>query len=115
MKIRTQSLLTSACIALLAATLASPVNAQRREGLPRNQDGSINAGVPNGVFTVISVDSYGQTVQMRGASGSPFSVHVGSDIYDISKLKAGDRVQVNFLAPDGLSNKLSAANIWPSQ
>lgn len=116
MKTPTKSLLASACIALLATTLASSVDAQqRRENLPRNQDGGINNGVPNGVFTVVAVDSYGQTVQMQGSSGSPFNVYVGSDIFNISKLKAGDRIQVNFLAPDGLSNKLSAANIWPAQ
>ena len=49
---------------------------------------------------------------MQGPTGT-VKVHVGEGIYDISKLKPGEQVQVNFLVPDGLSTKLSAAGIWP--
>jgi hypothetical protein len=52
-------------------------------------------------------------VRLRGADGKTADVYVNSNVYDLSKLNAGDRVQVNFLEPDGLSNKLAAANIWP--
>ena len=51
---------------------------------------------------------------MRDANGKTLDVQVGEGIYDLSKLKIGDKVQVNFLEPDGLgSNKLKAANIYP--
>ena len=105
--------ITIAVLAITALTLSSPSLAQRREDLPRNQTGGIQGGIPNGVYKVVSVDSYSRMVQMQGADGSTINVHVGSGVYDVSKLNPGDTIQVNFLVPDGLSNKLSASNIWP--
>ena len=106
------------CIAAVVLAASAPSLAQRREDpvLPRNQTGGVASQPNNGVFQVISIDSYNRAVQMQGSGGSPFTVYVGEDIYDISKLKPGDRIQVNFLVPDGLGdpNKLKAANIWPA-
>ena len=99
-------------VALIAMTVSAPSLGQKREGLPRNQNSGVANPIAPGVFEVVSVDTYGRIVQMRGPVGT-VGVYVGEGIYDISKLKAGDRLQVNFLEPDGLSNKISAANIWP--
>ena len=102
-------------VAIAGAFAVTPAVAQRAEGDPggrRMQGGGINYAPQPGIFVVVSTDSYAQTVRLRGADGTTADVYVNSDVYDLSKLKAGDRVQVNFLEPDGLSNKLAAANIW---
>ena len=83
------------------------------QGRRRDQTGSANDAPPDGVFVVVSVDNYAQTVRMRALDGSVSNVYVNSDVYDISKLAAGDRIQVNFVVPDAMNPKLAAANIWP--
>lgn len=108
--------LLSRIFLLIALIVAIPqvAVAQRVDGPGRrNQGGGVNLAPLPGIFTVVSIDSYAQTVRMRAGDGEEADVHVGEDIYDLSKLKAGDKIQVNFLQPDGLSNRLSAANIWP--
>ena len=108
-----KTLITLVSVALLALTLASTAIAQKREGLPRNQTGGVATTPANGIFKIVSVDSYARIVQMQGPDGATADVYVGDGIYDLSKLSAGDRVRVNFLVPDGLGKKLSAASIWP--
>ena len=98
--------------ALTASAPSLGQTGQRREELPRNQTSGVANPVANGVFKVVSVDSYSRTVQMQGAPGT-IDVYVGEGIYSLSKLKPGDQIQVNFLVPDGKSNKISAAGIWP--
>jgi hypothetical protein len=105
-------------MALVVAAVTQSAVAQQRPAevdgvIRRNQSGGVNNAPLPSTYVVVSVDSYARTVRMRAADGSVANVHVGSDIYDISKLKAGDRIQVNFLEPDGLNKRLSAANIWP--
>lgn len=112
---RTSLTSISFVLAVAALSLSSPSSGQsgqRREGLPRNQTSGVANPVANGVFKVVSVDSYARSVQMQGAAGA-ITVRVDEGIYDISKLKPDEYVQVNFLVPDGKSNQLSAAGIWP--
>jgi len=107
-------------LAALAAFLllfGASADAQRVGGVGdrpgfRNQ-GGVNQGQPPAVYVVVSVDSYAQSVRLRAADGSTADVYVPDGVYDLSKLNSGDKVQVNFLEPDGTSNKLSAGNIWP--
>ena len=103
---------------LVTLILSAPLQAQMRdsgEGA-RNQGGGVNLAPNDPVLQVVSIDSYGRVVKMRDANGKTFDVQVGEGIYDLSKLKIGDKVQVNFLEPDGLgSHKLKAANIYPVQ
>ena len=55
-------------------------------------------------------------VKLRAQDGTiTGDVYVGEGIYNLSKLNPGDKVQVNFLEPDGLSKRLAAANIWKVQ
>ena len=98
---------------LVTLILSAPLQAQMRD---RNQGVGVNLAPSDPVLQVVSVDSYSRVVKMRDANGKTLDVQVGEGIYDLSKLKIGDKVQVNFLEPDGLgSHKVKAANIWPVQ
>jgi hypothetical protein len=104
-------------LAMLVLLLGTSAEAQRVGGVGdrpgvRNQ-GGVNQGQPPAEYVVVSVDSYAQTVRLRAADGSTADVFVPDGVYDVSKLKNGDKVQVNFLEPDGQGAKLSAGNIWP--
>lgn len=104
-------------LAALLLVVGTVAQAQRVGGVGdrpgfRNQ-GGVNQGQPPAVYVVVSVDNYGRTVQLRAADGSTADVYVPDGVYDLSKLNGGDKVQVNFLEPDGMNNKLSAGNIWP--
>lgn len=110
-------------LALLVLALAASASAQRFDSRDRveagerstfrRSDGGVNNAPMPGVFTVVSVDSYSQVVRLRASDGSTGEVFVGSSTYDISKLNPGDRIQVDFLDPDGPGSRLKAGNIWP--
>ena len=103
---------------LVTLILSAPLQAQMRDSgeRNRNQGGGVNLAPNDPVLQVVSIDSYGRVVKMRDANGKTLDVQVGEGIYDLSKLKIGDKVQVNFLEPDGLgSNKVKAASIYPVQ
>jgi hypothetical protein len=95
---------------LLAGLAATRTDAQIDERR-RNQGGS--GGQPVGIFKVVSVDTYAGTVQLQGADGSVSTVKVPDGVYDLSKLSAGDRIQVNFYVPDAMNPGLRASAIWP--
>jgi hypothetical protein len=102
----------------IVLALSTQVLAQARDGdgvRNRNQGGGVNLAPADPILQVVSVDSYSRIVQMRGADGKIVNIYVGEGIYPLSKLNPGDKVQVNFLVPDGLGdpNQLKAANIWP--
>lgn len=107
-----------ALAATAALVLGSQAVAQVRDGdgvRNRNQGGGLNLAPADPILQVVSVDSYSRIVQMRRPDGKTVSVYVGEGIYPLSQLNPGDKVQVNFLVPDGLSDssQLKAANIWP--
>jgi hypothetical protein len=111
-----KALLAVFWLTFLAVSLNQSSLAQRRDGeVParRNQSGGLNYAPLPGIYGVVSIDSYSRTVRMRAADGATASVYVGEGVYDLSKLKVGDKVQVDFLQPDAKDNKLSAATIWP--
>ena len=56
-----------------------------------------------------------KTVELRAANGRTGVVHVGASVYDLSKLKAGDRIKVDFVLPDDKNKELRAASIWPAE
>ena len=105
------------CCGLLAAVLLQPAFSQHGSGGDgagrRMQGGGINYAPQPAVYSVISVDSYSRTVRMRAANGRTGDVHVAEGIYDLSKLKSGDKIRVDLVAPDADNSKLSAASIWP--
>lgn len=103
------------CCGLLAAMLLQPVLAQQAGDAQRMQGGGINYAPRPAVYAVISVDSDARSVQLRAADGRTGTVFVAEHVYDLSKLNPGDKIRVDFMAPDTKNSKLKAASIWPAQ
>jgi hypothetical protein len=113
------------CFGLLATMLLQPVLAQRAGGGggvgavdgggQRIQDGGINYAPQAKVYVVLGVDSFNRTVRLQAADGRSGGVYVGEDIYDISTLKPGDKIRVDFLVPDTNNSGLRAASVWAVQ
>ena len=105
------------CCGLLAATSLQPALSQQAGGGDgggqRMQGGGINYAPRPAIYSVISIDSYTRTVRLRASDGRTGDVYVAEGIYDMSKLKTGDKIRVDFVAPDATNSKLSAASIWP--
>jgi hypothetical protein len=107
----------SICVLLLAAMLVQPVLAQQAgagaaEG-QRIQGGRINYAPQPAVYSVIFIDAKGHALKLRAADGRTGVVNVPESTYDLSKLKPGQKVRVDFVAPDGKNSPLRAASIWP--
>ena len=77
--------------------------------------GGVPANPLPGLFTVVKVDTKAGTIQLRDDGGRSGTVHVDPDVIDLEPLKAGDLVEVDFLAPGPGSTKLEAASIWKVQ
>ena len=117
-------------LAMLAAAIVPPVLAQGGGGNAgggglrpgggvgpprRNVDGQgINYAPEPAVYSVLSVDADARTVQLRAANGRTGVVEVGPSVYDLSKVKAGDKLKVDFVVPDEKNPQLRAAAIWPA-
>jgi hypothetical protein len=89
-------------VGLLAATLFQAVLAQ-----------GINNASPPAIYSVISIDPDNRMVRLRVMDGRTGYVHVPGEVYDLSKLKPGAKIKVDFVAAGGKSKKLSAAAVWP--
>jgi hypothetical protein len=107
------------CFGLLAAALLQPVLAQVGVGGGiggrRAQGDGINYAPQAEVYAVISVDADARTVRLRAANGKTGVVQVGESVYDLAKLKAGDKIRVDFVVPDEKDGSLRAASIWPAK
>ena len=68
-----------------------------------------------GIFEVVSVQASERVVRLRASDGKDVDVSVADHVYDLSKLKAGDKLKVDFFQPDEANPKVSAAGIWPVQ
>jgi hypothetical protein len=114
-----RTLIKRICVGLLAVMLLQPVLAQQAGagdgGGQRMQGGGINYAPQAAVYSVLSIDADARTVQLRAADGRTGAVYVAEDIYDLSKLKPGDKIRVDFVVPDATTKKLNAASIWPAQ
>ena len=66
-----------------------------------------------GIFEVVSVQASDRVVRLRASDGKAVDVSVAEHVYDLSKLKAGDKLKVDFFQPDEANPKVSAAGIWP--
>lgn len=95
-----------------AAAIAAPAMAQ--VGERRRNQGS-GGGQPLDSFKVVSVDADARTIQLQAGDGSTSKVKVPDGVYDLDKLKPGDRIQVNFYVPDSMNPGLRAAAIYPVQ
>jgi len=103
------------CFALLIAML-QPVLAQIGGGVGgrRVQGQGISYAPEPQVFAVLSVDAQDRTVELRATDGRTGVVLVGQSVYDLSKLKAGSKIKVDFVVPDKPDSPLRAASIWPA-
>lgn len=97
---------------LLSATAATHTWAQG-ELRPRNR-GGVAGGTPDGVFQVKSVDTYARTVDLQAADGTVATVKVPEGVYELGKLKTGDRIRVSFYVPDSMNPGPRAAAIYPA-
>ncbi|MCA3217540.1 MAG: hypothetical protein ING59_03070 [Burkholderiales bacterium] len=78
---------------------------------PLDGGGVAQAPVP-GMFTVVAVDSRGNTLQLRDYGGRSGTVLVAPDLIDLDCIKPGDVMEVDFLVPDPGSTVIAAAGIW---
>ena len=53
-----------------------------------------------GIFEVVSVQASERVVRLRASDGKDVDVSVAEHVYDLSKLKAGDKLKVDFFQPD---------------
>jgi hypothetical protein len=98
------------CLGLLAAWLAAPALAQRMVG------GGLNYAPKPAVYVVLAVDAEARTVQLRRVSdGRTGSVAVATEVYDVTTLKPGDKIRVDFVVPDAANKSLRAASVWPEK
>jgi hypothetical protein len=91
------------CVALLAALLWQPVGA------------ALNYAPRPAVYTVIMVEPGGRSLRLRAADGRTGSIDVAQEVFDLSTLKPGDKIRVDFAKPDGTSKRLRAVSIWPEK
>lgn len=66
-----------------------------------------------GVHEVVSVRAADRVMRLRDKEGKEADVHVQSHIYDLSKLKPGDKVKVDFFQPNQGDPRVRAAGVWP--
>ena len=112
-------LIRQICFAWLAALLLQPVLAQPASETgslgQRVQGGGINYAPQPAVYAVTVVNASARTVTLRDADGRTGVVHVADSVYDLSQLKPGDKIRVDFIEPVATDSKLSAASIWPEK
>ena len=79
--------------------------------LPTVVDGVIRTQPP-GLFVVRGVSERDGIVQLGDADGRTAGVYVGPDVFDVSELKPGDEVVVDFVVPPDSNARLVAAALW---
>ncbi len=96
-----------------AMFVASSGTAAQQDIVRRNQSGSINYAPRPAVYEVVAVDTYERVLQLRERSGAIVDVRVPEDVFDLSTLKPGDRLRVDFLVPNEGDPQRAAATVWP--
>lgn len=75
-----------------------------------------NAGVATGaspgIYVVVSVDTQADTLRLSDAEGRTALVYVNGRAFDLTPLRPGDEVQVDFLIPEPGSTRLEAGGLW---
>ena len=122
----TVSLGHSALIVALAAASAGsraqrpahPIAGPPRPGgvfgpgrFPAASDG-VDRTLPPGLFVVRTVNARENVVQLSDADGRTARVVVEPAVFDLKKLKSGDEVLVDFVAPANAKAPLKAAGMW---
>ena len=95
------------CIGLLAALPWQPLFAQRMVG------GGLNYAPLPAIYAVVSMDRDARKVRLRAADGRTGDVYFPEGVFDLSTLKPGDQIKVDFVKPDKADKGLKAASAWP--
>lgn len=97
---------------------ANPIAGPPRPGgvfgpgrLPAASDG-VNRTLPPGLFVVRTVNAREHLVQLSDADGRTARVLVAPAVFDLTKLKSGDEVLVDFVVPTSANAPLRAAGMW---
>ena len=97
---------------------AHPINRPPRPGgpigpgrFPRMTD-SVIRPQPPGAFVVRAVNERDNVVQLADTEGRTGNVYVPPQVFDLSELKPGDEVVVDFIVPADSSARLEAAGVW---
>ena len=72
----------------------------------------VNRTPPPGVFVVRAVNERENIVQLSDADGRTAGVLVDPDVFDLSELKPGDEIVVDFVVPESNDAPLRAAGVW---
>jgi len=116
-----RALITAFVFMLFLSTATDAQKADRPGVRPRPLGPTALPAVENyppaaaGIFEVISVNAADGLVRLRASDGKALDVSVADHVYDLSKLKAGDKLKVDFFQPGEANSKVSAAGIWPVQ
>ena len=110
------------CAVVLGAGFSMTADAQRAGGnrgdrvRPVESIPAVESFAPmtTSVFEVLSVRASDRVMRVRGMDGKTADVQVQEYVYDLSKLKAGDKVKVDFFQPDEGNTRLRAAGVWPA-
>lgn len=79
---------------------------------PRDSTGGTSGQMP-GLFVVRDVSDRNNTLRLSDADNRTEDVLVDPDVFDITTLKAGDEVLVDFFVPQDSKAPLRAASVWP--
>jgi hypothetical protein len=103
------------------AALAGSVRAQRpprvgRPGQPlrpgRFYESGMNYAPAAGVFKVDKVDTRENILRLSDGDGRSADVYVNPRMFDLSTLKPGDQVAVDFFVPGDNDDRIEAASIF---
>ena len=94
-------------IGVLAVLPWQPLFAQRMVG------GGLNWAPVPAVYDVVSLNREARMVRLRAADGRTGDVFFPEGVFDLSTLKSGDQIRVDFVAPDKAKKGLTAASAWP--
>lgn len=119
MNLHYRALIPAFAFVLLISTAADAQRADRPGVRPRPIGPTTLPAVENyapaaaGIFEVVSVQASERVIRLRASDGKTLDVAVAEHVYDVSKLKAGNKLKVDFFQPDEENPKVSAAGIWP--
>ena len=111
------------CCVFLATTALGSAEAQSVGGMRVDRvlrPGTIpaeerSAPMAIGVHEVLSVRAADGVMRLRDKQGKEADVHVQQHIYDLSKLKPGAKVRVDFFQPTQGDPRVRAAGVWPAE
>lgn len=77
------------------------------------ESGGVNYSPGAGVFTVSSVNTRENTLTLRDDNGRTGDAFVSPRIFDVSTLKSGDVVEIDFFVPGDNDARIEVASIYP--